>query len=97
MGPAIYELVTRLQRFGLFDDEILTEDVDTVILAVRRVGHRALLSNRKARVSFRVLLRPQHVLLTIGLDMALNVQLLDRFLLLAEFDDARVDLHNLAG
>ena len=55
-----------------------------------------MLANRKARVSFRVLLRPQHMLLTISLDVALNIQLLDRFLLLAEFDDARVDLHNLA-
>ena len=87
-----------MQRFGLLDDEILAEDVDAVILAVRRVGHGALLANRKAGVAFRgLLLRPHNMLLTIGLDMALNVQRLDRFLLLAQFDDASVDLHNLAG
>ena len=98
MGPAVDELVARLQRFGLLDDEILAEDVDAVILAVRRVGHGALLANLKVGVAFRgLLLRPHNMLLTIGLDMALNVQRLDRFLLLAQFDDASVDLHNLAG
>ena len=37
------------------------------------------------------------MLLTIGLDVALNVQRLDRFLFLAQFDDSSIDLHNLAG
>lgn len=98
MWPAVDELVTRLQRFGLLDDEILAEDVDTVILAVRRVGHGALLANRKAGIAFRnLLLRTHNMFLTISLDMALNVQRLDRFLLLAQFDDSSVDLHNLAG
>ena len=57
-----------------------------------------MLTNRKARVVtfISLLLRPHDMLLTIGLDVALNVQRLDRFLFLAQFDDSSIDLHNLA-